>query len=103
MKLRREKLIPPNRRSEAPPICGARRDNRGIGRFWVIAMNEISITAVRNPSKQRTISPDDFELIPANLRNLQPVLASEPDYFAGKNPQTSGATIKLLTLFEEGL
>src|SRR4051794_27729869 len=48
MKLRRENILPPNRRGKLLTVCGLGGNNGGIGRLGEKAVHEIDVAAARN-------------------------------------------------------
>ena len=55
------------------------------------------------PRYKRTIRPDDFKLVPPDLRNFQAVLFGKADDFALENSQAGGAGIEFLAFFKQRL
>src|SRR5438105_1711463 len=85
MELRRKNIVAPNCRDELFAIFRSRRYDLFVLRPGKEAVDKIDITAVGHAFKQWTIRTSDLELVPANLRNFQPMIAAEPDHLAVKN------------------
>src|SRR3989442_1141485 len=103
MKLRREHVLLPNRRGEALAVGRARRDDRGVNWFGKKAVHEINVAAAWNAAQNWTIRSDHLDLVPADLRNLQPRFLGKTDHLAWEDSQPRGAAIELLALLEQRL
>src|SRR6516162_8014521 len=77
MKLGGEDIVAPNSRSKRLAVSRPRRNNGLVHRFWKEAVDKIDIAVVGDAFKQRTVSPDNFQLVPANLRDFQTVSDGE--------------------------
>src|SRR6185503_13133927 len=66
-------------------------------------VNEIDIITVLDALEQGTIGLRNLQLIPSDLRNFQTVLVCEAYDAAGKDSESGGATVELLTLLKQCL
>jgi hypothetical protein len=96
-------VVLPNGRGEFFPIIRACRDDRDIHGTREKTVHEINVTVRGNVAKERAIGLDDFELIPADLRDFQAIGFGKAHDFALKDSQTGGATVELFTLLEQRL
>ena len=85
VKLRGEDIIAPDGRSEDFAISRLRSHDGSVGRARKEAVDEIDITAGRDPTEQRTAGLDVLKLVPANLWNLESELVGETNHTALEN------------------
>src|SRR5208282_1334580 len=78
-------------------------DDAWIHRLRIKTVDEIDVTAIRHAAEQRAVRLHDFKLVPADLRNFQPMLFRKPDDAAFENSQPGGAGIKLLAPLKQRL
>src|SRR5262245_15772823 len=103
MKLCGEHVVAPNGGSECLAVLRSRRDDGFVSGLREKAVDEINVAAVCHVAEQGTLPVCHFELIPADLRNLQPVLFSEAHDAAFENAEACSATVEFLTPFEQCL
>src|SRR5439155_23267184 len=103
MELGGKHVFLPNRRGEALAVGRARRHDRGVNWFGKKAVHEINVAAAGNAAQNRTIRSDHFDLVPADLRNLQPRFLGKTDHLTWEDSQPRGAAIELLALLEQRL
>src|SRR5260370_39439028 len=103
MELRRKDVARQDRRGKGLSVIGARGDDRGICRPGKKTVNEIDIDAAFDATKERTIRLDDFEPVPADLRDFQSALLRKPHHLALKNGHSRCAAVELLALLKHGL
>ena len=88
---------------ERSAVIRAGGHDRCIDRLGEEAVHEIDVAAAGDAPKQRALRPDDFQLVPADLRNLQAVLLRKPHHPARKNAQPGSATVELLAPLKQRL
>src|SRR6266536_5767063 len=103
VKLRGKHVIPPNRRGETFAVCRARRHDRCVNRLREEAVHEINVAAAGNAAQDRAIASRYLDLVPANVRDLQPRLRGKTHNLSLENPQARRAAIEFLALLEQRL
>src|SRR5437879_7362332 len=103
MELRGEHVVLPDRRGKCFAIGRARGHEGFVRRLGKKAVHKINVTAAGNAAKQRAFRLHDFDLVPADLRNLQLRLFGKTNDFAAENTQPSGAAVELLAPFKQRL
>ena len=81
----------------------ARGHDGGIQWLREKAVDEIDVAAVLEAAIERAVRPEDLDLVPADLRNLQAGLRREAHDLAAKNVQPRRATVELLALLKQRL
>ena len=77
MELRRIDIVSPYRGGEGLPVGGPGGNNGFVHRLRKKAVHKINVTAARDAPEQRAIWIGEFDLVPTDLRNLQPRLFAE--------------------------
>src|ERR1044072_169752 len=103
MELCGENIFPPNRRSERFTVLGAGCHNRRIVRLRIKAMHKINIASARNTAIKRARRLCNLDLVPADLRNLEPRTFRKPNHFSRVTSQSRGAAVKLLAALKQRL
>src|SRR6478736_2254107 len=96
-------IVLPDGGSEVAAVIRARGDDARIRRLRIEAMDEIHVAAVRHVAIERAIRTCDLDLIPRDLRNLQPGLFGKAHDAAAKNAEACRATVEFLTALEQRL
>ena len=73
MELRGENVVAPDGRGEGLAVSRARGDDRVVGGPREETVHKVNVTAVGNSSKEGAGWLREFNLVPANLRNLQSI------------------------------
>jgi hypothetical protein len=98
-----ENVLMRDGRGEGLAMLGAGGDDGGVGRLREIAVNEVEVGAVGDIAEEGAIGLGQFDLVPADLGDLQPGRGLEANDGAGEDAEAGGATIELGAAFEQGL
>ena len=87
MKLCGKDIVAPDRRGKIISVIRARGDDGLIRWLWIEAVHEIDIAAVFNSAIERAIGFHNFQLVPADLRDFQRLIADADaeKRFAGRD------------------
>src|SRR5207247_2561501 len=85
MELRREEVLLPDRRRERFSVGRAGGNDGFVHRPRKKAVDEINVAAVRHAAEKGTLGPNDLDLVPADLGNLQSCLLGKANDFASEN------------------
>src|SRR6266404_5551701 len=100
MKLRGKHIVAPNCGRKSFAVIRARGDNGFVVRFRKETVHEINVTAAWNTFEERAFGFCEFQLVPTNLRDFEPVTVRETNHFALENSHSCRATVKLLAFLE---
>ncbi len=103
MELGGKDVVAPDGGGKGIAIIGLGGDDAFVHRLWVEAVDEIDVATALDIAEQRAIRPGDFDLIPADLWDLQSVFFREADDIAFENAHASGAGIELRTFLKQCL
>src|SRR5581483_6915809 len=98
MKLCRIHIVAPDGGGERLAVRCPGGNNARINRLGKKAVDKINIAAAGNTAKDRTVRFRQFNLVPANRRDVQPRLFAESDDVALEYSQPGGATVERLAL-----
>src|SRR2546425_1123725 len=101
MELRGKDVLVPNGRGEALAVTRARADNLRVERLREKAVHEINVAAFGNAAQQRALRLDQFQLVPPDLRHLQPGPFLKTDHAPFEKPQARCATVEFIAALEE--
>src|SRR5258708_31879096 len=101
MELSRKHVLPPNRRCERFAILCPRCNQRSTPWFRKKAVDEINVASIRDALEQWTSRLRNFDLVPADLRDLQSPALLEAHHLAFENAHPCRATVELLAPFKK--
>jgi len=103
VKLRGVNIVAPDGRRKVVAVIRARRDDGLVHRLRIKAVHEINVAAAGDAAIERTVGLRDFNLVPADLRNLQSGPFREADDAALEDAEAGGAGIEFLAPLKQRL